>query len=49
MQTQGRYAIAAEAFQQLIQALRITNGAEHPDTLSSRNNLAHVLRRLGRL
>jgi Flp pilus assembly protein TadD len=49
MQTQGRYTIAAEAFQQAIQALRNASGDEHPDTLSARHNLALALGDLGRL
>ncbi|MET8335107.1 tetratricopeptide repeat protein [Streptosporangium canum] len=49
MRAQGRYGLAAAAFQQAVQARRDSDGEEHPSTLSSRGNLAGVLRGLGRL
>ncbi|WP_133061551.1 tetratricopeptide repeat protein [Streptosporangium minutum] len=49
MQAQGRYGLAAAAFQQAVQARRDSDGEEHPSTLTSRGNLAGVLKDLGRL
>lgn len=47
--TQGRYPLAAQALTQAHKGRRDEHGDEHPDTLASRNNLASVLRDLGRL
>ncbi|MGH4008942.1 MAG: tetratricopeptide repeat protein, partial [Pseudonocardiaceae bacterium] len=46
---QGRYALAAQTLTQAYHARRAEHGEEHPDTLTNRNNLASVLRGLGRL
>ena len=48
---QGRYALAEDAWQRAQQAKASDPavGPDHPDTLTSQNNLARVLRRLGRL
>jgi tetratricopeptide (TPR) repeat protein len=48
---QGRYALAEYAYRRayLARAERSDQGADHPDTLASRNNLALALRALGRL
>ena len=46
---QGRYLLAMQAWSQAYTGLLADHGEEHPDTLTSRDNLAHVLNRLGRL
>ena len=48
---QGRYALAESAYRHAYQAKAQSPdlGADHPDTLASRNNLALTLRALGRL
>jgi hypothetical protein len=46
--TQGRYRVAHHAYDTAQQTFHSTKGAEHPDTLTSRNNLALVLVELGR-
>jgi Flp pilus assembly protein TadD len=46
--TQGRYNLAEQALTQAHETRRDKHGEEHPDTLSSRNNLAIVLDELGR-
>ena len=40
---QGRYAAARVVWEQLLEASRRVLGEEHPNTLSSMNNLAHTL------
>ncbi len=49
MRAQGRYNLATQALQHAVQLRRVNDGEEHPDTLTSRNNLAGALRALGRL
>ena len=46
---QGRYPLAAQAWTQACNDRRAEQGNEHPDTLTSRSNLATVLGDLGRL
>ena len=46
---QGRYRIAETAINQAVTAHHDQLGAEHPETLTSRNKVALVLRGLGRL
>jgi tetratricopeptide (TPR) repeat protein len=47
--SQGHYSLAAQAWTQAYQSRLAEEGDEHPDTLTSRDNLASVLRDLGRL
>lgn len=46
---QGRYRLAERAYRQAYNADLTEHGLTHPDTLTSRNNLALVLQGLGRL
>ncbi|MEU0521932.1 tetratricopeptide repeat protein, partial [Streptosporangium sp. NPDC006007] len=46
---QGRYHLAESGYRTALNLRRQKLGEEHPDTLTSRNNLATVLRDLGRL
>jgi len=46
---QGRYLLATKAWSQAYTGRLADHGEEHPDTLTSRNNLANVLGDLGRL
>jgi tetratricopeptide (TPR) repeat protein len=46
---QGRYSLAAQAWTLAYQGRLVDQGHEHPDTLTSRSNLASTLRHQGRL
>ncbi len=48
-QDEGRYQLAETAIGQALTSYHDQYGAEHPDTLRSRHNLALVLQNLGRL
>ncbi|RKL04917.1 hypothetical protein BFJ70_g17166 [Fusarium oxysporum] len=45
---QGRYEGAAKLYRETLEAREKVLGKEHPDTLSSMNNLALVLRKIGK-
>jgi hypothetical protein len=45
---EGRYRLAETAIRQALTNYQTQHGADHPDTLASRNNLAGVLGALGR-
>ncbi|MGD1224959.1 tetratricopeptide repeat protein, partial [Streptomyces krungchingensis] len=49
MYSQGRYQLAASGWRLTFETRKTALGPEHPDTLTSRNNLATVLGDLGRL